>query len=625
MYGYWGRLLRVSLSKGDSAVEDIDPVILRNFLGGVGLGGYYLYNELEAGIDPFGSKNKLFLGTSPLSDNRFPGGGSVMLCFKSPLTGAWGESRCGGDFGPMLRKAGFDAIIVEGRASAPVYMTIENGECLIKSAEYLRGKMVSEKQELIRNELGKQNAQTMVIGPAGENLVSYATAMCGHRAAGRAGVGTVLGSKNLLGIAVFGDKPPPVADEEQLKQALKAANGVIRASETADGFREHGTAGDIPANDAAGDWPTKNFRSNSWGKGEALYDSFFKTSLDRNNPCYRGCSIACGRIASVKEGKFQTPSHEGSEYESLSAFTAFVLNDNMDAAVHSTWLCNEYGLDTISAGASIAFAMECAENNLLGGHANGMDLSWGNSDVLPELVKMISTRQGIGTLLADGVRKASEHLGEKTAAFAIHCKGLEGPAHDGRSGKALQIAYATASRGMCHIHPLEAMAYDSGNMDWGLAAHGLKDPETVDRWDEIGKGTAVKLLQDGLIVPDILDVCKFFMYAGITLEHLSAMLSASTGWTIDPETLLETGERVMNLQRLFNIREGFTRADDSLPARVLSQPEFGNYMNEERCAVTDFDAMLDEYYETRDWSRKEGKPSQKKLESLGLTNLLQIR
>jgi aldehyde:ferredoxin oxidoreductase len=624
MNGYTGKLLRVSLSTGEAAIEDIAADILSKYLGGVGLGAYYLYKELEAGTDPLGEGSKLFLGTSPLSDNRFPGGGSITLCFKSPLTGAWGESRCGGDFGPMLRKAGFDAAIIEGRSSEPVYLTIIDGEAELKAADKLRGRMVNDKQEAIRKELENEKVQTLVIGPAGENQVLYATAMCGHRAAGRAGVGTIMGSKNLLGIAVYGEFRPAVADPDGLKESLQAASGVIRSSDTADGFREHGTAGDIAANDAAGDWPTKNWRSNSWGKGEALYDSFYENSLDRNNPCYRGCPIACGRIASVKDGAYKTPSHEGCEYESLSAFTAFVCNDDMDAAVHSTWLCNEYGVDTISAGACIAFAMECAEFGLLAGYGKDVDLSWGSSGVLAEMVKLISLREGIGDLLADGVRKASERLGEKTKAFAIHCKGLEGPAHDGRSGKALQIAYATASRGMCHIHPLEAMAYDSGKMDWNLMSHGLKDPELVDRWDESGKGKAVKILQDGLIVPDILNVCKFFMYAGITLEHLAAMYSASTGFEMTATDLITTGERVMNLHRLFNLREGLSRSDDALPLRVLEKPEFGIYQNEENCAVADFDAMLDEYYDARDWSRDEGRPSEVKLESLGLTGLAGI-
>ena len=618
IHGYAGKLLRVSLDDHRVTTEDIDNTVLEEYLGGVGLGAYYLYKELEAGIDPLSPENKLFFGTSPLSDNMFPGGGSVVLCFKSPLTGAWGESRCGGDFGPMLRRAGFDAIIVEGSSAEPVYLAVKNGAYELAPAGHLSGMLVNAKVEAIREEHTEENLQVMCIGPAGENLVKYATVMCEHRAAGRTGVGAVMGSKNLQAVAVFGDHRIQPADPDGVKLALREANGVIRESETAAGFKEHGTAGDIPANDAAGDWPTKNWLSNSWGKGERIYQKFFDEHLERNNPCYRGCAIACGRIASVKKGTYKTPTHEGCEYESLSAFTAFVVNEDIEAAVNATYLCNEYGLDTISAGGCIAFAMECAEYGLLGGREGDLELIWGNPEVLAPLVRMISTREGIGDLLAEGVRRAAQELGPESYEYAIHGKGLEGPAHDGRSGKALTIAYGTGNRGMCHIHPLEAMAYDSGNMDWGMRKYGLPDPETVDRWDEKGKGEAVKLLQDGLIVPDILDVCKFFMYAGINLDHLAAMLSAVTGREIDAVGLLAVGERVYNLQRMFNVREGFSRKDDILPKRVMEKPAFGIYENETRCAIVDYDAMLDEYYRARGWHRETGAPERWKLEELGL-------
>jgi aldehyde:ferredoxin oxidoreductase len=425
-----------------------------------------------------------------------------------------------------------------------------------------------------------------------------------------------------MGIAVKGSHQAKVANPEKMKTAIKNAMNIIRESETAAGFKEHGTPGDMGPNDAAGDWPTKNWHSNSWGKGEELYDKFFKHHLVKNNGCYRGCPIACGRIADVKADKFQTPAHEGSEYESLSAFTAFVLNEDIEAAIHSTYLCNEYGIDTISAGALIAFAMECYENGILTKEdIAGMDLSWGNPDALPELVRMISLREGIGDMLAEGVKVASEKIGKGSEEFAIHGKGLEAPAHDPRSGKALAVTYGTASRGLCHIHPLEGMAYDSGKIDWGLAQYGIPDPNSVERWDEKGKGQIVKVLQDGLVLPDILNTCKFFMYAGITLDNLADLLSASTGWDIKGRDLLEVGERVLNLQRLFNMREGLSRKDDILPERIKQKPAFGFYENEPQCAIQDFEGMLDEYYAARKWDIKTGMPSEEKLKELGLEQL----
>jgi aldehyde:ferredoxin oxidoreductase len=622
LYGYYGKQLRVSLNTGEIKTEEIDIEVLKKYIGGVGYGAHVLYNELEKGIDPLSPDNKIIFATSPLTANKIPGGGSIMVCFKSPLTQAWGESRSGGNFGPDLRKAGYDALIIEGASSAPVYLSINDQDVSLQPADHLKDKTVNEKTSLIREALDDDKLSVLCIGPGGEKQVKFATLMVGHRAAGRCGGGAVMGSKNLLGIAVRGSSQAPVADPEKMKTAIKNAMGVIRASETADGFREHGTAGDIGGNDAGGDWPTKNWHANSWGKGEEIYDAFFKNNLVKNNGCYLGCPIACGRIADVKSGKFETPAHEGSEYESLSAFTAFVLNENVEAAVHSTYLCNEYGIDTITAGAVIAFAMECYENGIITKEdVSDLDLSWGNADALPVLVKMMAFREGIGDTLAEGVKKAAEIIGNGAQAHAIHIKGLEGPAHDPRSGKALAITYGTANRGMCHIQPLEGMAWDSGKMDWGLMKYGLPDPEKVDRWDEKGKGKAVKILQDGLVVPDILNTCKFFMYADITLEHLADIFAAATGWDVNAQDLITVGERVLNLQRMFNMREGLTREDDHLPERVAGQPDSGFYENEARCAISDFDSMLDEYYEARDWDLKTGIPSKEKLKQLGLENI----
>jgi len=618
-YGYAGKQLRISLDRKKCTTEEINPDVMRKYLGGAGYGARLLYDELPKGIDPLSKANKLVFVTSPLTDNSIPGGGSIMLCFKSPLTNAWGESRCGGDFGPDLKRSGFDALIIEDKSQDPVYIFIDDGEVSFKPAGHLVGMEVMKKIRAIRDELYDSKISVMCIGPAGENRVKIATVMFDQRAAGRCGTGAVMGSKNLLAVAVRGTRKINPAHPDKLNEAVKKAMKVLRESETAANFRKHGTTGDMVANDAAGDWPTKNWHSNSWGKAEKLYEQFYNNHLVKNHGCYRGCPIACGRIAEVKDGKYKTPVHEGSEYESLSAFTAFVFNDNLEAAIHATYLCNEYGIDTISAGGIIAFAMECYEHGIITGQdTGGLELSWGNPDALPALVKMISLRERIGDILAEGVKIAAEKLGRGAEEFAMHGKGLEAPAHDGRSGKVLALTYGTANRGMCHIHPLEGMVYDSGKFDWGLMKYGIPDPNTVERWDEKGKGRITKVLQDGLIVPDILNTCKFFMYAGLYVDHLAEILSALTGWDIGGRELLKVGERVFNLQRMFNIREGFSRKDDVIPERVKMKPAFGMYADEERCAIKDFDGMLEEYYEARGWDIKTGKPSSEKLRELGL-------
>ena len=619
LYGYFGKQLRVSLDSREIIKEDIDTSTLRKYLGGAGYAARVLYDEIPKGINPLLPDNKLMFITGPLTANRIPGGGSIMLCFKSPLTNTWGESRCGGDFGPNLKSAGYDALIIEGKSDHPVFLVIDDDHVFIRSAKHLIGKKITEKVQLIRDKLKDPKISVMCIGPAGEKLVKIANVMFEHRAAGRGGGGAVMGSKNLLGIAVKGSHKTPIAQPEKLTEEIKNCLKILRENDIAADLKKHGTTGDMAANDEVGDWPTKNWRSNSWGKGKQIYDQFFNKYLVKNHGCYTGCPIACGRISEVREGRFKTPVHEGSEYESLSAFTSFVFNEDIEAAIQATYLCNEFGIDTISAGAIIAFAMECYENGILKKEElGGIDLSWGNPDALPALVRLISLRKGIGDMLAEGVKIASERLGRGSEKYAIHGKGLEAPAHDPRSGKALGITYGTANRGMCHIHPLEGSAYDSLKLDWGLMKYGVPDPNTIDRWDEKSKGKIVKILQDALILPDILNTCKFFMYSGIYIDHLAELLSAITGWNIDGKELLKIGERVVNLQRLFNIREGFRRDDDLLPERMKQKPAFGFYKNEDQCEIKDFEGMLDEYYDARGWDVKTGVPTKEKLLELEL-------
>jgi len=617
--GFTGKQLRINLNRKDVQIEPVSPELTRKFLGGAGYGAKVLYDELKPGIDPLSPENILVFATGPLSMSQFPGGGSMMACFKSPLTNIWAESRTGGDSAPDLKKAGFDHIIIEGRASEPVMIFINNQNIEIRNASHLLGMTVSEKSKAIREELGDKRISILCIGPAGEKLSRIAAIMSDDRAAGRCGGGAVMGSKNLIAIAIKGTGKVDVADPVKLKEVLRRALVDLRANPFYDGFKNFGTIGDMPGNDDGGDWPSKNWESNSWGKGPELFDYYQKNNFIKGYGCYHGCTIGCARWVQVADSEFKTPAHGGAEYESMSCFTAFVMNTDVDAAVNGTYLCNEYGIDTISAGAVIAFAMECAEKGLFTkDQLNGLDLHWGNGAILPVMVKMISLRQGIGDILAEGVRIAAQKIGQGSEEFAIHVKGLEGPAHDPRSGKALGVAYATGNRGMCHIHPLEGMAWDRGKVDWGLQKFGIPDPNEVERWDETGKGRAVKLLQDGVALSDIIGTCKFFAYAGMTPDHWAEMMQALTGWDIDGKELMQTGERVLNLQRMFNVREGITPKDDRLPKRVLTIPAFGKYCTEPDCVIHDFDALMAEYYEARGWDPITGAPKSEKLRELGL-------
>ena len=541
------------------------------------------------------------------------------VCFKSPASFGWGESRAGSDFGPDLKRAGYDYLIIEGRSEEPVYLVIQDDQVRFVPAGHLAGMTVGAKTDAIRGELGAGRFTIATIGPAGENLVRFAAVMFGDRAAGRCGGGAVMGSKNLLAIAVSGSRRLEPADPEAMKAAMLNARTTLKENPNTAGLHEHGTMGDYANCDDKGDLPTKNWQSNSSGRGAEVFDAYEANNLVKPAACYRGCLVACERRVHVKDGPFKTPEHGGAEYETMAVFTAFVMSGDTDAAVHAGYLCNQYGLDTISAGAVVSFAMECFEKGILAREdLGGLDLRWGNAGALPGILRLIALREGAGDILAEGVRLAAERLGRGCEAFAIHVKGLEGPSHDGRSGKNLALTYGTGSRGMCHIHPVEAMAFDSNKMDWGMQKYGLPAPETVDRWDEEGKAPMVKLLQDGLNLPEILCTCKFFMYAGLTLDHLAELLAAETGQACTGWDLLAVSERVITLQRLFNLREGLTARDDQLPERVKRVPAFGKYRDEPRCAVQDYDGMLRDYYLARGWDPDTGVPTRECLRRLGI-------
>lgn len=622
VYGYAGKELRINLSNGSIEKRNIDPQLMRKFIGGSGYGAHILFRELSAGLDPMSDDNQLIFATSPLTLNEVPGGGSVMLCFKSPETGIWGEARCGGDFGPNMKRAGYDFIIISGRSERPVYIEVTEKNVVLKDATALVGLDVYAKSNfLVTNVEGGEPKHTsaMVIGPAGENLVKFASVMYGDRAAGRGGCGALMGHKKLSGIVVSGSLKVKMFNPDEFKNISRAVMKKVIASDTKNALREFGTVGDLPANDEDGDFPTMNWRSNSFGKGVEIHDNYYENIYIRSRPCYSGCPISCSREVEVKDGLFKTPLHEGNEYETMGAFTAFVMNDDPALATHCGFLCNKYGIDTISCGALISFAMECYEKGIITKEdTGGIEMDWGSSEAILKGIEMIVHRKYIGDLLAEGVRVAAEKLGRGSEAFAVHVKGMEGPVHDPRSGKMLGITYATGNRGMCHIHPLEGMAFDRGKMTWGMIPYGVRDPEMIDRWDETGKGRDCKILQDGLSAPDILATCKFMMYADVTLDDWAFMLAAMTGWDINGNELYKVCERVYNLQRLFNIREGFGRKDDKLPDRILSIPQFGKYAAHPECVIQNFDLLLDEYYEAREWIKETGYPKKEKLSELGL-------
>lgn len=615
--GYTGKYLEVDLGDRTSRIHDLPEGLLRAYIGGAGLACRILYDRQTAGSDPLGPESMLVIAAGPLTDPAVPGGGSLEICARSPLTGGWAEARLGTDAGFALRRAGWEMILIRGASATPIALVVDDGSVDFVPAEDLSGLPCSEKERHLADRLG-DGFEVLSIGPAGERQVPFASVLCGHRAAGRCGMGAVMGAKRVLAIALRGSGAVKKASPGKWAAAVRSAHQKVRENPMSSEFRKGGTMGGMPYSDASGDFPSRNWQSNSNGKGQAIHDRFYGRNFVRAEGCYRGCPVRCGRKVHVPEGPLETPVHDGGEYESISAFTAFVDCDDVDAAVRASFLCNEYGLDTISTGAVIAFAFECADRGLLPREPEpGVRLEWGHAAGLPLLVERIAKREGIGDRLAQGVRTLAGQLGPGACAAAVHVKGLEGAAHDPRSGKLLGLTYGTNSRGMCHIHPVEGKDFDADKVTFGLERFGLPDPETVPPWSEDNKGAIGALLQDFGVLFEMFATCKFYSYCGLEVEDYRDLINAATGWDMSAAELLQAGERVNNLQRLFNLREGFTSGDDLLPERVTQVPAFGRYANQPDCVIRDFPAMLADYYQARGWDR-EGVPTDGKLAQLGL-------
>ncbi len=616
--GFAGKFLDVDLGNRTFSVRELPERTLRHYIGGAGLACRTLFDEQKPGTDPYGPEGLLALAAGPLTDPAVPGGGSLEICALSPLTGGWAEARLGTEAGFALRRAGWDMVVIRGVSSVPVTLVIDDETVRFETSASLAGLICSEKESRLAEKIG-DDFEVLSIGPAGENLVPFASVMSGHRAAGRCGMGAVMGAKRLLAVALRGSGAVKKASPGKWAAAVRKAHQTVRENAMSAEFRRGGTMGGMPYADASGDFPCKNWQSNSNGRGQKIHDLFYERNFVEATGCYRGCPIRCGRKVRVPDGKMKTPVHDGGEYESISAFTAFVDAGDVDTAVRASFLCNEYGLDTISCGGVIAFALECAERGLLSNEPEqDIHLEWGHTSSLPLLVERIAHRKGIGEKLSLGVRALAEKLGSASHQAAVHVKGLEGAAHDPRSGKLLGLTYGTNSRGMCHIHPVEGKDFDADKVTFGLERFGLPDPETVPAWSEENKGHIAALMQDFGVLFEMLATCKFYSYCGLEVEDYTELLNAATGWDMPPAELLRAGERVNNLQRLFNLREGFTSEDDRLPERVTSIPAFGRYADKPDCVIHDFPAMLADYYRARGWDDK-GVPTRRKLEELGLS------
>ncbi len=617
--GYMGKILRIDLSKSKISEEFPDEKTLKMFLGGSGMATKYLFDEVEKGTDPLGPENELIFMTGPLTGTTSPSGGRYSVIAKSPLTGFWGQANSAGYWGVDFKRSGFDGVIFQGISPKPVYLVTDEGKAEIRDAKTLWGKGVFETTNLIKEELGDRKFNVACIGQAGENLVKYAAIMNDlHRAAGRCGMGTVMGSKRLKAIASRGSKKIEIADEDGLREMVRKSVELVNESFIKMSLEGYGTAAVLDLVDVRGGLPTRNWQTGVFPNedkinGPAINDNIL---VDRKH-CF-ACPISCGRVYEIKTGPFAGKG-EGPEYESIGAYGCMCGVDNLEAITYAHNLSNDYGLDVISAGSTIAFAMECYEKGILTkSETDGLELKFGDSDVMVAFVHRIAKREGIGNLLAEGTKAASEKLGKGSEKLAMHSKGLELPCYDPRAAKITGLAFATANRGGCHI-----TAYVQAPTFLGTPIPILRQ-EDRDPFDPLLEdpklARIVKDLEDAFAVFDSAGMCKFI---GLVLpaDHWATMISTVTGWKeFDDKTFRKTGERIYNLEKIFNIREGLTRAHDTLPRRLLEEPL---PEGPAKGHVINLDPLLDAYYELRGWDKKTSKPTSEKLSELGLGELFQ--
>jgi aldehyde:ferredoxin oxidoreductase len=622
MYGCIGKIVRVDLTSHRVVDEKLDVDIARKYFGGRGLGAKILFEELKPGIDPLGPENTLVFAAGPVTGVPFPGNSRYVVMAKSPLTGLWGEANSSGFFGSELKFAGYDAVVVEGKADSPVYLWIHDGEVEIKDAIHLWGKVTGGVQKTIRAEQDDEKIRVASIGPGGENLVRFACVINDlHRAAGRCGMGAVMGSKKLKAVAVRGTRKVEVANKEGFKELLKKA---VKESLTRSGWvkslMNYGTAGDIEVNHATGRLPTQAFRKCTFEGFEKISgQTMTKTILKKRTACY-ACPVACIRVVEAKEPYEVDPSYGGPEYETCASFGSLCMNDNLVAIAKANELCNKYSIDTISAGVVIAFAMECYEKKLITKEeTGGIDLNWGNYGAVVNLVEKIAKREGVGDILAEGVVRAAEKIGRGADSFALHVKGQELPMHEPRGKKGLGLSYAISNRGACHLQ----VPHDDDFEDETYLAPEIGIAKPIAPRDRLYTGPEkVKLVITGenlYAAYDTLVVCKFTAYpwGGISPTTLVDIVRCVTGWDITPHEMMTVGERAFNLCRAFNVREGITRKDDNLPERVMKPLPEGMYKGEAFSTET-LDRMLDYYYENRGWDVTSGIPTDRKLKELEL-------
>lgn len=620
-HGYAGEILEVDLNTKKVSKRSVDENTARAFIGGRGFIAKLLYEELPEGVDPLSPENPLIFSVGPLTGTAAPTSGRFSVGCKSPLTGIYGIGNAGGVWGAQLKWAGYDGLVFKSKASEPVYLLIDDDEIIFFPANHLWGKTVSQTVDAIRLEQGDHNLSVCCIGPAGENLVPLSTIMTDRvRSAGRGGLGAVMGSKNLKAIAVRGSKPVHIHNPERFMELSRSLIQKAVEKGIAKSRWENGAYGAFIRWNNMGAILTRNGQMSQFDRAENISGQVFNHNHRLGTRGCFGCSIPCWTTYQIRSGPLEGKISEEVTTTTLKELGARCGLGDMDMVLTAHTYLNEYGLDAISVPAAISFAMECYQRGLLSlKQTGGMELTWGNGETILELIHQIANKRELGVEVGLGVRECSQRWGESTQPYALHVKGMEVVGTDPRSLPSWGLGYATSTRGACHMKAYSTFEY--GRLSGEEMIRIGSSVDIGDRFgDAPGKGRAVAFLENLRAVGDSLEVCHFLTSGSLGFpEVLAPLLEAATGLEFSPEEVFQAGERIYNLERLFNLREGVGRSEDTLPARFLSEPiSVGPAAGRTFQLIT----ALEDYYEYRGWDLETGYPTDGKLRELGLEEML---
>jgi aldehyde:ferredoxin oxidoreductase len=601
----FGRILHVDLSTGQMQPFTVKPASVADFVGGSGLAARMLWNRITPQTDPLGPENPLLFLTGPLTGTRGPAVGRFTVCARSPLTGLWGEANCGGSWGRAIRRAGYDGVLITGQAAKPVYLWIEDGRPELRDAGRLWGQTDTyETQEAVRQEIGQPHARVACIGKAGEEQVRFSVILTDHgRVAGRSGMGAVMGSKRLKAVAAHGQQPLPLVDERAYKALSQRANVVLIDHMLAQVLREMGTASGMDLWNYMGAVPTRYFTQGEFpGAVQLSGAAMAETILSGQSAC-DGCVVACGRRVTIADGPYSCEDAKGPEHETICALGSLILIDDLAAVTHLGEICDRLGLDTISMGSTLAFAIYLYEEKLIGRlDTNGVELHWGDPALAAQLITDTARREGFGTLLAEGSRALGRRFDVED--LAVQVNGQEIAMHDPRALSGMVLSYITSPRGACHNQPNYYL------VELGQAVEDLDIPNLPNHQIE-GKAAHVARLQDWCSVSNSLVLC---LLAPVLPSDVPPLLNTAMGWDLGLKDLLRIGERIWNLKRALNNRLGLARESERLPRLLMEPLKAGGAAG----VVPDTQTMLQEYYRVRGWDSVSGRPTQGTLERLGL-------